>query len=144
MSTPDRGATRKAVAIRLRANVPSAAAILDYQANDFGGQSPTIVVTSAASERERATMQGSIAVFVFFLHLFVAFAQDGEAGYTDSDAEDLLDQVEREIAQFVDRTQRTTDWHALAYSRASDAGTPATIGGIEYRHEVVALAVSVA
>jgi hypothetical protein len=143
MSTPDRGATRTAIAAGLRANVPSAATVLAYQANDFSGLSPTIVVTSAASERERATMQGSVAIFVYHLHVFVAFAADGEVGYTDSDAEDLIDQVEREIAQFVDRTQRTAEWHALAYSRASDAGTPASIGGIEYRHEVIALAVSV-
>lgn len=143
MSTPDRGATRLALAAALTVACPTAAAVLGYQAKDFGGRSPALVVTSAASERERVTMAGSVATFVYNLHLFVAFAADGETGYTDADTEGLLDQVELEVAQFVDRSQRTTNWHALAYTRPSDAGAPVTIGGIEYRHEIIALAVSV-
>jgi hypothetical protein len=117
--------------------------VLDYQAKDFGGRSPAIVVTSAASERQRATLRGSTATFAFNLHLFVAFAQDGEEGYTDADAEALLDQVELEIAQFVDTHQRSAAWHALAYAEPTDAGAPAEIGSVEYRHELIALAVSV-
>jgi hypothetical protein len=143
MSTPDRGVTRVAVAAGLRANVPSAAAIYDYQIKDVSGQSPVVIVTSAASERERVTLRGSSATFVFHLHIFVAFAADSDEGYTDRDVERLLDQVEHEIAQFVDGSQRDAAWSGLAYSRASDAGSPATIGGIEYRHEVIALAVAV-
>lgn len=143
MSTPDRGATRRALAQALRAAVPSAAVVYAYQAADFGGQSPALVLTSAASERERASMAGSTAIFAYDVHVFVAFAERAEDGYTDADAEDLLDQVEREIATFVDTSQRTASWHALAYAQATDAGAPATIGGREYRHEIIPLAVSV-
>lgn len=143
MSTPSRKATRTALALALPAALPSAAAIYGYQAKDFGGQSPVVVVTSAGSERERVTLQGSIATFLLYLHLFVAFAADGESGYTDATTEDLLDQVEDEIAQFVDTQQQTASWHALAYDRVSDAGEPAMVGGVEYRHELIVLAVHV-
>lgn len=142
MSTPDRGATRLALVDALVEACPTAAQVLGYQAKAFE-QSPVIVITSAASDRQRTTLRGSTATFAFNLHLFVAFAEDGEAGYTDADAEDLLDQLEREIAQFVDGNQRTDHWTALAYAQPTDAGAPALVGGREYRHELVALAVSV-
>lgn len=138
-----RAATRQILAQLLAEQLPTVQHVYPHQVADFNGESPVVVVTSAGSAREAFTHKGSQATYRFNLHVFVLYS-DTASSWTESDAEDALDAIEQQIASICDAYKKTTVWQHLAYAEASQAdGPPPVIAGLEYRHEVIPLAIRV-
>lgn len=118
-------------------------AVYDYQPATFSGQSPVVTVSSAGSMRTRFTMQGNRLTAYLYIHIFVLYA-DADSGWTESDAEDRLDLIEKTIEETL-QTYRThpSYWSNIAYSEPSQASS-AEIGGDEYRVEVIPVIVECA
>lgn len=117
-----------------------AQAVYGYQVGDFGGQSPVVVVASGPVLRERkgfgACWHTTATLLVF---VFVAYAA---AGWTEANAEDALDSIEAAVADVVLANSSTATWNGLTYEQATEPGSM-TIGGVEYRSEVIRLSCEV-
>lgn len=135
-----RKAARQALGALLSAAATSAQAVYRYQKGDWKGISPIVAITSAGSERQRMTMQGSRAVFSFDVHVFVLYKA---TGWTEEQAEDALDDIEQQVCTAVDANPRTAHWASIAYADATQARDTVIIGGATYLHEVIPLQVSV-
>jgi len=125
-----------------------------YKPADFDGQSPVILVTSDGTKRQKNALSTLTRQVTFYLsvHVFVLFADstateagdDGESvvsSWTESDAEDRIDLLEKSIADVVADNIKTADWDMLSLGPA-DGGErsriePIIVGGKEYQHEVI-------
>jgi hypothetical protein len=78
-------------------------------------------------------------VFYFAIHVYVI---QSATGWTEEDAEDMLDQVEFEIAQTLDNNQKTNVWLSISWTAPSIidkvpvSGTPYLFETIPVRMEV--------
>jgi hypothetical protein len=144
VTPPNRSDARKALAQLLGDGVSAAGVVFDHQADDFGGKSPAICVTSAASERQRLTIGDTRgrATFGLALHTFVVY-RDKAAGWTPAQAEDRLDLLEQQIFAVMLANPRTASWKTIAYGDPTEARDIVTIGGVVYLHEVIPVAASV-
>ena len=120
-------------------------AFYPYRVGDFGQQFPVILIASQGSERERIQRGGEDWDTNIFLtvEVFVAYAIESVA-WTEADAEDALDLIEKTMADIVmDNRSKAQNanvpWDALHYDGRSDARLNVEIGGIEYRREVLTL-----
>lgn len=125
-----------------------------YKPADFDGQSPVILVTSDGTKRYKDTLSTLTRRVTFYLniHVFVLFAdptateieEGGEptaSAWTESDAEDRIDLLEKSIADVVADNIKTADWDMLSLGPA-DGGErsliePVIVGGKEYQREVI-------
>lgn len=112
-------------------------AFYGYPVADFQGQSPIVVVSSAGSERDQLTLSTRRKSF-FYLNIiiFVLYA-DAASNWTEANAEDALDTIESVIDETIaaNLTNGTT-WSDLGYDGRTRTGN-ATIGGTQYRYEVI-------
>lgn len=146
MTPPNRSEARVVLAELLEAGVSSAQAVYHYQADDFGGQSPVVCVTSRASDRKRLTLGDTRgqAAFGYDLHTFVLYRDpENPEAWTPAQAEDALDLIEQEIFAVVLANPKTAAWRAIAYAEPTEARDTVIIGGVIYLHEVIPVAVSV-
>lgn len=135
--TANRKSLRAALRSFLASNVSSAQAVYAYGKSKFDGQSPVICITSAASERERITMQGSSLAATLDIHTFVIHRSPDDS-WTEENAEDALDDIEQQIAQAIDlQPTRAGAWGLLKYAGPSDAREVLKIEGVDYLHEVI-------
>jgi hypothetical protein len=68
--------------------------------------SPTIVISSSSSQRALAALDGTAkykTVFVFDVTAFVKDATETNPDYTEQDVENLLDLIDKEIADVIGR-----------------------------------------
>ena len=138
--TTNRKSLRQALRTLLKAEVTSAQEVYAYQKARIYGQSPVVAITSAGSERERFTMQGSRLAATFDVHVFVLHSDGATATWTEEDAENTLDDLEQQIAQACDRNPvKVNGWGRLAYAGASDARNLTKIEGVDYLHEIITL-----
>lgn len=138
--TTNRKALRQALRTLLAAEVTSAQAVYGYQKARLAGQTPIVAITSASSERERFTMAGSTLAAVFDVHTFVLHSNGatGATTWTEEDAENMLDDLEQQIAQACDRNPvKANGWARLAYKGATDARDLVKIEGVDYLHETI-------
>lgn len=118
-------------------------AVYDYQPATFSGQSPVVTVSGAGSMRTPFTMQGNRLTAYLYIHVFTLYA-DADSGWTESDAEDRMDLIEKTIAETLQTYRKHTGyWINIAYSEPSQESS-AEIGGDEYRIEVITVAVEAA
>jgi hypothetical protein len=112
-------------------------AVYDYRVGDFGGQSPVVVVSSGGSRRPPFTFQGTKPMYRFMVYVFVVYnTEDGN--WTEADAEDALDDIEQEISEVVSANDGLDSfWTSLEVSDAYSETDSVTIGGVEYRREVI-------
>lgn len=137
--TANRKNLRAALQALLDVEVSSAQAVYAYGATRFDGQSPVLCITSAGSERERITFQGSTLTATLDVHTFVIHRSPDD-GWTEANAEDTLDDVEQQIAQACDRNpQRPGKWGLLRYGGPTDAREIVKIEGVDYLHEVITI-----
>jgi hypothetical protein len=120
-----------------------AQAAYGYPAADFQGQSPVVIVSSAGSERDQQTM-ATRRKSLFHLNIiaFVLYA-DPASSWTEANAEDTLDEVEK----IVDETLAVNlanppTWADIGYDGRTTTGN-ATIGGEQYRYEIIPVRVAV-
>lgn len=120
-----------------------AAAVYDYLVGDFQGQSPVVVVASGPMLRIRDTMgecyrsQFNLLVYVFAVY------SDPDGTWTEADAEDAIDAIEAAIADVVLTNSRVSGaWDRLTNEEPTELDS-VTIGGVEYRREIITLQVEV-
>ena len=120
-----------------------AAAVYAYLVGDFAGQSPVVVVASGSMERRRDSI-GECYRSVFDLYVYVFAVYSDPAGtWTEADAEDAIDAIEAAIADVVLVNSREPGaWDYLGYSDVTQLDS-VTIGGVEYRREIITLQVEV-
>ncbi len=131
---------RKAVAAGLSASMPTAQAVYGYQKSDFGQQSPVVRVYSSGSERPSITARGARSKFFFVVEIWVLYAAG--ATWTEENAEDAIDTLEKELIEWIGANQVNSLWTHLEYARPSLMGT-VTVGGIPYLVEEFSLAAQV-
>ena len=140
MST-SRQTAREGLAALLQAALVGAGlpaqAVYDYQVGDFQGASPVVVVSSAGSERSRASLGACWHTTVYlWVHVFVLYS-DGT--WTEADAEDKVDAIEAAIADVVlANSSYSGYWDKLIYDEPTLLDG-VEIGGVEYRREVIRL-----
>lgn len=130
-----------------------AAKVYDYNTDDFGNNTPAVVVKSGGSDRPRITARGGsglsgfLEVIVFVRYTLTAEENNGTE-WTPEDSEDRLDDIEAAIATVVadnvsykDSGQTTPYWDSLGYEDVTTVGsiTVEELGGIPYRVEAIRL-----
>ena len=115
-------------------------AVYGYQVGDAGGQSPAVVVSSAGSERRYKTMGTNWHdVFYFNVYAFVLYA-DSASSWTEANAEDRIDLIEKEIADTVMDNRTNANWDIITIEGPSIVDG-VEIGGEEYRRELTRIKV---
>ena len=138
MATINRKAVREALATYLDGALPSAEAVFPYQVSDFAGKSPIVYITSSGSSREKFTGVGFRSTFKLNIHTFVLYPSENTgAGYTEQDAENILDDLEYQIASAILSIGSHALIKAISYPEQSNADNAVEIGGETYLHEVV-------
>ncbi len=114
------------------------ARVYEYQATTFNKEQPIVVVSSDTSERERRTINERYKTFFTLnVDVFVIYV---ETSWTEKEAEDRLDRIEKEIADVVMDDFSNDDWQYLEYDGPTDTGR-VIIGGEEYRRERIKIRV---
>lgn len=113
-----RADVRQALATALTTALPSAQAVYGFQKGGFAGQTPVVRVMSDGSSRQRLTPTGGQSELFYLVQLWVLYT-DPEANWHEEDAENALDQLEYEVAVFVNGSRSTDDWQALDYGGRS-------------------------
>ena len=114
------------------------AAVYNYRVSDFGSLSPVIVVSSAGSNREQisAMPQPGVrdAIFLLTVHVFVRYAA---TNWTEAQAEDRLDLIEKTIVGVLDDNAEVEDvWTDIDY-QADSVRDDIEIGGKGYIRETI-------
>lgn len=113
-----RAEARKALATELTTALPTAQVVYDHMKGGFAGQSPVVRVMSAGSERRRFTPQGGRGELHFTVQFWVMYASPGN-NWSEEDAENAIDQLEYELAEYVDSNRQGNPWKSLEYSTRS-------------------------
>jgi len=114
----NREAVRDALAAALGTGLPSAQAVYGYQRGGFDGQTPVVRVMSAGSYRTRFTAQGGRGELFFLVQTWVLYA-DPALNWTEAQAEDRLDQLEFELATWMESNRNTQYWSWIEYAGRS-------------------------
>lgn len=119
-------------------------AVYGYQVADFQGLTPVVAVSSAGSAHPHMTHQGNRATLYFNIYIFVLYS-DANTGWTEADAEDRLDLIEKTIAETLEANRRYDGyWQGIDFADRSQVDSvPAGIGGDEYRREIIPVVVEV-
>lgn len=149
MTVINRKDVRKALAGYLSTYLNSAQVVYAYQVSDFRpakskqAQSPVVYITSGGSGREKLTPRGFTSQFLLNVHTFVLHpSEDTGSGYTKENAEDILDDLEREVADAVLAIKNHELIKAIAYVSESDANDVVEIGGEAFLHEIIPLQIT--
>lgn len=127
--------------------------VYPFRAGNFNGQSPVVTFTSAGSDR-RQEITGSVDAetsLMFAIDVFVLYA-DPASNWTESNAEDAIDDIEQVIADWVLKNsngisrieQGQTSWFELVFNERSATGSllqAEKLGGQEYRRERMTITV---
>lgn len=133
MISDSRKTVRKAFAALLETSVTLAQKVYDNQIGDFEGQSPVVVVSSGGTLREEFTFQGTKPSHYLTINIFVVYSTEH---WSEADAEDALDDIEKQIAQVISTNQITANWEAISFVDRSTCGA-VMVGGTEYRTEAI-------
>lgn len=148
MSATNRETVRDALYTLLNAALVGAGlpcqAMYGYLVNDFGGQSPVAVLSSRGSERDYDVLSDTYESVSFWLDFwaFVLYT-DPESSWSEADAEDRLDLIEKTVADTLAANSTTNaNWEDLQMER-SIVDTVVSDGGIPYRRELIPIRVVV-
>lgn len=140
--TASRKDAREALAALLKPYLTSAQEIYAYQVSDFDRKSPVVYITSSGSRREKLTGRGFATVFTLNVHTFVLYPSENTGkGYSEKDAEDILDSLEHQIAGAILNIQGSPLIQSAAYAEPSDADGTVEVGGETYLHEIIPVAI---
>jgi len=114
--------------------------VVGHRVSDPAGKTPVVAVLSGGSLRERLTFQGTRPTFYLTIQVLV-LAEDA-TGYTEADAEDKLDLLEKTIAGILESNWRTASWSGLTWERSEVLDV--AIGGHAYYLEIIPVTVQVA
>jgi len=114
--------------------------VVGHRVSDPQGKTPIVAVLSDGTERIPFTFQGSRPVFHLVVQVLV-LAEDA-SGYTEADAEDRLDLVEKSIAELIDANRQTALWNSISQAERGQV-YDVSIGGHAYLLESIPYAVKV-
>lgn len=119
MATTNRSAIRKKLAELLEADLTTVEALYSYQKTQFSEGMPVVRVMSAGSLRPPSIAAGNATRFYFVVQVWVLFSEiDGN--WTEENADDTLDAIETEIADWVDQNQQVVGyWKTVQYAQRS-------------------------
>lgn len=117
-----------------------AQAVYAYRVGDFGGQFPVVCLGASGASHSAMTLQGGRAVFGIDVYVFVLYS-DGSA-WTETQAENALDDIEQIIADTVNANRSGASWRALSFNGESEIDIT-VIGGKDYWREVIPIKVEV-
>jgi hypothetical protein len=103
---------RQALATALTTALTSVQAVYRYQRGGFEGQTPVVRVMSMGSNRIRLTPLGSAAELYFLIQIWVLYT-DTAAGWSEEQAEDRLDDIDAQLASWLEGNRKSTDWQAI-------------------------------
>lgn len=113
-----RAQARTTLAQELESAMSTAQVVYDHMRSDFAGQSPVVRVMSGGSERRRFTTQGGRGDLLLMVQIWVLSVSPAD-NWTEADAENALDQLEWELAQYIDSNRRSEVWQALDFDGRS-------------------------
>jgi len=123
MATTSRSVVRKAIAAALEAELTTVETVVNHQASTTGDTSPMLRVMSAGSDRPPSVSAGNVSSFYIILQAWV-FYGTVEGQWTEAQAEDALDAIEQEIADWVDNNQQSPGvWKTIRYAQRSRVDT---------------------
>lgn len=97
---PNRKNVRYFLAKLLEGGAPGYTAIYPYENDDLGGKSPVLRIMSGTSLREPISFKGQTCTLGFTLQSLVLYIDDAN-NWTPQKAEDLLDDLEHQIATVI-------------------------------------------
>jgi hypothetical protein len=140
VSVPNRKDVRDAFASLLIAQVADAQRLYPLtndegnrvtQPEQFGGESPVIVVASSGTGRAQLTFRGQAPVIYLDVYTF--------ARADDDASDDRLDDIEAQIADVIAEAQNRTHWTAIDYDGRSQTEFVKLVTGTLYKRELTAL-----
>ena len=140
MAAVSRKPVRQQLAIDIAVSMTTAKTVYDHRPSTLNG-SPAVLVISVNTLRNRRLSQSGLGQEFFFeIHNLVR--NEFSTTYTEEDAEDALDDLEFELAGWMDDPTKTksTLWQSVRYDGPTILGRT-KIGGIEYQDEIVSIVV---
>ena len=121
-----------------------AQAVYDHLTYDFLNQSPVVVIAPVSTRRKIGVVgvtQRDTTVNLN-IYVFVAYASVDSNTYTEAESTDLLDDIEKAIADvLIDSTTRTTPVDGVAWDKAEQREDTSieefVIGGMAYWRELI-------
>lgn len=116
-----------------------AQAVYGYAVGDFQGQSPVVRVLSAGTAREEATYDtDTYNTFFLTIEAWVVKA-DPASSWTEANAEDRLDLIEKSIADILaaNYSHASGLWDRIGYEGRSQVYDGIVVGGDAYLLEVI-------
>lgn len=101
--------------------------------DNLEGLTPLVAILSGGTLRKRITFQGDKPTFYFEVQVWVSQAQ---AGWTNAQAEDALDEIESIIAATYDTARNTADWSTVDYESRSTVTEAKVSGNLYYLERV--------
>jgi len=120
-----------------------AAQVLNHKAgkNDMAAGTPLVAVLSAGSTRTRMTGQGVRSTFKFEIHTLVLSVSDDSSTWTEANAEDRLDLIDKTVADWFESNPKGTNYGYAALDESSI--DEVAVGGESYLLEVTPVTVEV-
>lgn len=140
MNIVNRKDVRKAFAALLRTHMTGsgnpAQSVYDHLVSDFGGETPVVVVSSGPILRAPFVFDNSQAKVRLDVFFFVWYGDKdtAPADYTVEAAENILDEMERIMAEVIEGNKETQWWNAITQTDFSERNDM-DIGGNYYLRE---------
>lgn len=135
MSTAlNREIVRDAIADEMRPALTVAQVVEGHQKASVGGQWPAVLLFGAGSLRPQVTEQGIRSEFYYVAQLWVLYYKDGL--WTEAQAEDTLDALEQQLAEWMANHQVGELWTTLMFDGRSRVSI-VVAGGESYLVEEV-------
>lgn len=108
--------------------------VVGHQKANIRGQWPAVMIFTAGSVRPQVTEQGIRSEFYYVVQLWVLYYQEGL--WTEAEAEDTLDALEQQVAEWLANNQVGELWTSLAFNSQSTVSI-VTMGGESYLMEEI-------
>lgn len=111
---------RDAIVEQMRPALTVAQSVEGHKAN-IQGQWPAVRVLTGGSLRPQVTERGIRSEFYYVVQLWVLFQKEGL--WTEAAAEDTLDALEQQLAEWMANNQVNEIWTGLMFDGRSQVGT---------------------
>lgn len=142
--SPNREEVRNALATLIEAGLSGTVVkVYPYSTVDILNQSPVVLVFSDGTNRPKRQGFGPDSKLDTFARLrvqaYVALPGKDDTSYTQRDAEDLLDLIDKQIADVVTENNTHEKWRSLNYEEGFSRPEDVLVSGSPYIREEWAL-----
>lgn len=115
-----------------------AQAVYGYAIGDLGGQSPVVRIMSAGTDRSEATYDTDFYTTFFFTVECWVLKVETSSSWTEADAEDRLDLLEKTIADTLTANYANgSAWDRISFDGRSNVVDGSLLGGENYTVEII-------